>query len=92
MKFLFALIAIASASTDACDQAQEELADTVAELHTNTTEAWATVGMLEIDCKLNCEGVEDAICDSTQIESGIVINTLSFGVTIFCAILSIFKF
>ena len=66
MKFLFALVAMTYASTDACDEAQQELADAVAaDLHTNSTdEAWMTVSMLEIDCKLNCDGVEGAICDA----------------------------
>ena len=64
MKFLFALVAMAYASTDACDEAQAELADAVAaELHTNSTFD-SMVWMLEVDCKLNCDGVEGAICDA----------------------------
>ena len=34
----------------------------------------------------------DTYQEKCEAESGFVINTLSFGVTVFCAIFSIFKF
>ena len=69
MKFLFALVAMAYASTDACDEAQAELAAAAAN---STFEG--SIMFLEYYCEQDCDGVEGAICEAPSSSDFICVS------------------
>ena len=69
MKFLFALVAMAYASTDACDEAQEELAAAAA----NSTFEGSLM-FLEYYCEQDCEGVDGAVCTRPSLSDIVCVS------------------